>query len=132
MPGRADDWLRQAQRDLKHSQNALKDCDFEWSCFAAQQTAEKGIKAVYQTIHMDAKGHSILGLLKGLASYYPIPEIFYSYSKILSRYYIETRYANGFPEGAPFEYFDENMAREAIHAAEAIFEWCRNIISKSQ
>ena len=61
MPGRADDWLRQAQRDLKHSPNALKDCDFEWSCFAAQQTAEKGRKAVYQAINMDAKGHSILG-----------------------------------------------------------------------
>ena len=132
MPGRADDWLRQAQRDLKHSPNALKDCDFEWSCFAAQQTAEKGRKAVYQAINMDAQRAFYFGFTKRVGIVSPIQEVFYSYSKILSRYYIETRYANGFPEGAPFEYFDENMAREAIRAAEAILEWCRNIISKSK
>ncbi len=33
---------------------------------------------------------------------------------------------NGFPEGAPFEYFDREMAREAIDAAEAILRWCRD------
>lgn len=48
----------------------------------------------------------------------------------MSRYYIETRYPNGFPEGAPSDYFDEDIAKEAIDAAEAILAWCRDIINR--
>ena len=48
MPDRHKDWLRQAKRDLEHARHALKDEDYEWACFAAQQAAEKGVKALYQ------------------------------------------------------------------------------------
>lgn len=130
MPKRVDDWIRQAERDLKHAKNALEDGDYEWSCFASQQAAEKGLKAVYEERNKDVRGHSILGLLKGLSTSYGVPEKFYSYGRILSRYYIEARYPNGFPEGAPSDYFDEEMAREAIHASEAILGWCRDIIHR--
>ncbi|GEM_PF-7032928 len=43
-----------------------------------------------------------------------------SYGRILTRYCIEVRHPNGFPEGVPFEYFDEGIAWEAIGAAEAV------------
>jgi HEPN domain-containing protein len=46
MANRSKDWIRQAQRDLTHARNALEDGDFEWSCFACQQAAEKAVKAV--------------------------------------------------------------------------------------
>lgn len=130
MPKRVDDWLRQAEKDLKHAKNALEDGDYEWSCFASQQAAEKGLKAVYEEKNQEVRGHSILGLLKGLKTYYEVPEKFYSYGRILSRYYLEARYPNGFPEGAPSDYFDEEMAREAIHASETILGWCRDIIGR--
>ncbi len=130
MPQRAKDWLRQAEADLRHAYNSIEDGDYEWVCFAAQQAAEKGLKAVYEDMNMEVKGHSILGLLKGLVSHYEVPERFYSYSRILSRYYIETRYPNGFPEGAPLDYFDKDMAKEAINAAESILGWCKDIISR--
>lgn len=130
MPKRVDDWLRQAEKDLKHAKNALEDGDYEWSCFASQQAAEKGLKAVYEEKNQEVRGHSILGLLKGLKTYYEVPEKFYSYGRILSRYYLEARYPNGFPEGAPLDYFDEEMAREAIHASETILGWCRDIIGR--
>lgn len=131
MPQRHEDWLRQAERDLSHAKHALEDKDYEWTCFSAQQAAEKGLKAVYESLHKSAKGHSILGLLDGLREL-KIPEEFYSYARILSRYYIETRYPNGFPEGAPFEYFDEKLAKEAIDAAEKILEWCRDNIRRDR
>jgi HEPN domain-containing protein len=130
MPERAKDWLKQAEADLKHAHNSIEDGDYEWACFAAQQTAEKGLKAIYENMNMDVKGHSILGLLKGLVAYYKVPERFYSYGRILSRYYIEARYPNGFPEGAPIDYFDKDMAREAINAAGEILGWCKDTISR--
>ena len=130
MPKRVDDWVRQADKDLKHAKNALEVGDFEWSCFASQQSAEKALKAVYEEMNMAVKGHSILGLLKGLQQFHAVSETFLSFGRMLSRYYIEARYPNGFPEGAPLDYFDKKMAKEAIDAAKKLLKWSRVIISK--
>lgn len=130
MPERSGDWLKQAERDLKHAYNSVEFGDYEWACFASQQSAEKGLKAVYEKSNLGVIGHSIIGLLNGLKEYYKIPEDLYYYARILSRYYIETRYPNGFPEGAPAEYFDKKIAEEAINAAEEILKWCHNIINR--
>ena len=51
MPDRSRDWLAQAKRDLNHAVHACKDEDFEWSCFSAQQGAEKAVKAVFLYLH---------------------------------------------------------------------------------
>jgi len=34
-------WIRQADKDLGSAKNSLKAGDYEWSCFQAQQSAEK-------------------------------------------------------------------------------------------
>ena len=81
---------------------------------------------------MRISGHSILALLKNLEGKFEIREGFFSYARILSRYYIETRYPNGFPEGKPGDYFDEDLAKEAIDASEKIFKWCRDIIHRCE
>ena len=46
------DWFRQAEADLKHARNAENDGDYEWSCFAAHQAAEKALKAVFLKLGM--------------------------------------------------------------------------------
>jgi HEPN domain-containing protein len=43
VPRRIDDWLRQADKDLKHAKTSLSARDYEWACFASQQAAEKAI-----------------------------------------------------------------------------------------
>ena len=131
MAQRIKDWLRQAEKDLSHAKNSLKEKDYEWSCFASQQAAEKALKAVYEKKNLSVKGNYIIGILEGLnkLNFY-FPKEFYKYARILSRYYIETRYPNSFPEGAPSDYFDKDMAEESINASEKIFKWCRDIISR--
>lgn len=47
MAGRYGDWLKQGQRDLTHARRAMGAGDYEWACFAAQQGAEKAVKALY-------------------------------------------------------------------------------------
>ena len=39
-------WLRQAERDLIHARRSAAQKDPEWACYAAQQAAEKALKAV--------------------------------------------------------------------------------------
>jgi HEPN domain-containing protein len=51
MPSRAQDWLKQAKRDLEHAKEDLKSGFYEWGCFSSQQAAEKAIKALYQHLH---------------------------------------------------------------------------------
>jgi HEPN domain-containing protein len=41
-------------------------------------------------------------------------------SRPSNRYYIPTRYPNGFPAGAPMDFYDKDTAEEAIEYAEAI------------
>jgi len=68
MPTRYKDWLRQAKRDLQHSRHALEKEEYEWACFAAQQAAEKAVKALYQKLGASAWGHSVSALLSNLPS----------------------------------------------------------------
>lgn len=57
MPERSTDWIKQAERDIESARAQMKDEFFEWSCFIAQQGAEKAVKAVYQKIGGEAWGH---------------------------------------------------------------------------
>ncbi len=80
---------------------------FEWTCFASQQGAEKAVKAVFQKMGAAAWGHSLLELLKLLASKVAITEELLDCARILDRFYIPTRHPNSFESGSPFEYFTQ-------------------------
>ena len=128
MANRYLDWLRQADADLRHARHALDDSDFEWSCFAAQQAAEKALKAVFQKSGMDAWGHTLTVLVANLPATAQPSEELVKCAKVLDKHYILTRYPNGFDSGAPTDFYTEEEARHAIQCAEDIFEFCRHQI----
>ena len=47
MTDRSQDWLAQAERDLDQARASRNDGRHEWACFAAQQSAEKAVKALH-------------------------------------------------------------------------------------
>lgn len=49
---RSGDWLAQAERDLAQAESSRRQGHHEWACFAAQQAAEKAVKAL--NLHRDA------------------------------------------------------------------------------
>ena len=128
---RSADWLKQARRDLERANLDLKYSFHEWACFTAQQGAEKAVKAVYQKINQSVRGHSIIKMMEGLKDKIKVSEDLLHLARILDRYYIESRYPNGFPAGSPFEYFDKKIAKEAYDAAREIFRFCEDYISRS-
>lgn len=128
MGNRYADWFRQAEADLRHARNALDDGDYEWSCFAAQQAAEKALKAVFQKMGMDAWGHTLTTLIGNLPADAAAPEKLVNYARMLDKHYIPTRYPNGFDSGAPTDFYTAEEAKSAIKHAEAIIEFCRNQI----
>lgn len=129
---RSEDWLRQARRDLERATLDIQYAYYEWACFTSQQAAEKAVKALYQSLNMFVRGHSILKMLEALKEKLSIPEEVLHGARILDRYYIESRYPNGFPAGSPMDFFDKPIAEEAYDASSKIMGFCENHIGRSQ
>jgi HEPN domain-containing protein len=129
MSNRYEDWYRQAMADLQHAKNAISTNDFEWSCFASHQAAEKGLKAVLLKLGFDAWGHTLLVLIGNLPPSLPQPsQTLIDSARILDKYYIPTRYPNGFDSGAPTDFYTQSEAVDAVQHAQAILEYCRSQI----
>ncbi|MEM1551150.1 MAG: HEPN domain-containing protein [Candidatus Bathyarchaeia archaeon] len=125
---RTHDWLRQAKKDLQHAKKSIEFNDYEWSCFSAQQAAEKGVKALFQALRAEAVGHSVSMLLKKLPKAYAPDEELVNQAKALDRHYIPSRYPNFHPEGAPLDYYTKKDAEEAVKIAERIIKFCEDKI----
>lgn len=126
MPNRSEDWLRQAERDLSQAGDSAESGRHEWACFAAQQAAEKALKSLHLYLGQEAWGHVVARLLQELPEEIEIPENMTDKAHVLDTYYIATRYANGHPEGAPFEHYGKLQSREAARYAGEIIEFVRS------
>jgi HEPN domain-containing protein len=121
---RSRDWFAQAERDLDHARSARGENRHEWACFAAQQAAEKAVKALHLSLKQEARGQVVARLLVQLPG--TVPEELIDKAKVLDGFYIPTRYANGHPEGAPFEHYGKIHGRDAIEYAAEIIEFVRS------
>ncbi len=127
---RARDWYRQAERDLQHARHSVATKDYEWACFAAQQAAEKALKAAYQHQRAEAWGHSVLGLLENLPGPVLADGALKDAGRGLDKHYIPARDPNSYPEGAPRDYYTEAEAHTAIAQAERILEFCKSLLAE--
>ena len=128
MPERSRDWLRQAEADLRHARNSRDLGDYDWAAFASHQAAEKAIKALYQHFHLEAWGHTLSTLLERLPNEAKPDVALINSARELDKHYIPTRYPNGFESGAPVDFYILSEANRAIEKAEAIIEFCKNIL----
>ncbi len=128
MANRGMDWLRQAKRDLEKARTDFDHSYYEWACFTAQQAAEKALKALYLLMNSYVRGHSAVKMLEGLKERLDVPEDLLHLARILDRYYIQSRYPNSFPEGAPQDYFDRQIAEEAYNASGKIIGFCEDLV----
>jgi HEPN domain-containing protein len=123
MSDRAEDWLAQAIRDLEQAMSSRAEERHEWACFAAQQSAEKAVKALHLAMGQEAWGHVVARLLAELP--FSIDQNLVEKGRVLDNFYVPTRYANGHPEGAPFEHYGPLQSGEAINYAREILEFVR-------
>jgi HEPN domain-containing protein len=132
MAGRAADWFRQAEADLRHAGHALRDGDHDWACFAAHQAAEKAAKAAHAALGQEAWGHVVTELLEALKPHVPtIGDALLDRARALDKLYIPTRYPNGLAGGAPADFYTRAEAERAIADAEAVLAVCRGVLSRA-
>jgi HEPN domain-containing protein len=128
MPERSRVWLRQAEADLRAARDARESVHFEWAAFASHQVAEKAVKALDQYLHMEAWGNAVVKLLEHLPKQSQPNAELLDRARELDKHYIPTRYPNGFERGAPVDYYTRREADRAIENAEAILEFCKNLL----
>jgi len=122
--GSAEDWLARAEGDLALAKVPLPERAFyEDLCFHAQQAAEKALKAVYQYYGKRFRyTHDLDELITGLKDegITVPPEVVDA--ALLTSYAWEARYP-GLSEPATIEEY-----REALHQAEFVIRWAKEII----
>jgi HEPN domain-containing protein len=123
MASRSTDWFLQAERDLEQAGASRAEGRHEWACFAAQQSAEKAVKALHLFKGQEAWGHVVARLLHELPL--ATPEDLVEKGKVLDNFYIPTRYANSHPSGPPYEHYGPLQSEEAIRYAGEILEYVR-------
>ena len=128
MAERSGDWLRQAWRDLGSARAQRESGYNEWACFISQQASEKALKAVFQKLGGEVWGHSIVDLLRMLQERVEVPGELQDSALNLDRYYIPSRYPNGWAAGSPADYFTDDDARAAIGHSEAILRFCESVL----
>lgn len=124
MGNRARDWMSQACRDLEQAEDSRRAGRHEWACFAAQQAAEKAVKALHLSLGQEAWGHVVAKLLTELPI--PVPQDLVEKGRVLDNFYVPARYPNGHVEGAPFEHYGVLQSEEAIRYAREILEFIRS------
>jgi len=125
MPNRAWDWLNQAKRDLEQAEDSRRAGRHEWACFAAQQAAEKAVKALHLYLGQEAWGYVIARLLQELPEAVAVADELVEKARVLDSFYIPPRYPNSHPEGAPFEHYGPLQSEEAIRYACEVFDFAR-------
>jgi HEPN domain-containing protein len=120
---RSRDWFAQAERDLEQARASRREERHEWACFAAQQASEKAVKALHLALGQEAWGHTIAKLLVELPI--EVDSLMIEKGRVLDNLYVPTRYANGHPEGAPFEHYGPLQSDEAIRYAGEIIDFVR-------
>ena len=114
MPSRRDDWLRQAERDLDVARTTHRAEQYDWSCFAAQQAAEKALKAfLYAQGEELVVGHSVRLLCRRAAEHNARFQPSLDDWSVLDSYYIPTRYPNGLPDDIPARVYNR-VARRVV------------------
>jgi len=126
MTNRAQDWFNQSVRDLAQAEDSQRAERHEWACFAAQQAAEKAVKALHLYHGQEAWGHIVARLLRELPDAISVPPDFIEKARVLDNFYMPARYPNGHPQGAPFEHYGPLQSGDAIRYANEIVELVRH------
>lgn len=126
MSNRAGDWFSQACRDLDQAEDSRREERHEWACFAAQQSAEKAVKALHLHCGQEAWGHVVAKLLEELPDRLAVSPELIERGRVLDNFYIPPRYPNSHPEGAPFEHYGPLHSQDAIRYAREIVEFVRS------
>lgn len=135
----AEEWRLQALRDLEVANQLALSQYFEWASYAAQQAAEKAIKAVRHALAIDTHAnvklsHKLLELANPLVEAYSTLLPIDTDLATITQHEADGRYpgARTGPYLAPFRIYNLKTAYKAVLTARAIVERCSRLTQDLQ
>lgn len=125
-------WLDDALEDLRVAEGLLKSAHYAASCFHSQQATEKAVKAALYSNRVEAKGHSILELLKNLERVGGLElKKLYDDARLLDRHYAPPRYPNLHPSISlpSYKLYSKEDAQRCIKSARKIVEFMKKSLT---
>ena len=126
MVSRVNDWIRQAERNFRSAEINYQNELYEETCYEAQQTAEKAVKALLSYFHKEQRGHSIIFLLQSLSI--QIPSEILRCAQELDKHYIPSRYPDVYDQGAPADYYNKDDATRCLDCGRKILSWVKDVV----
>jgi len=127
-------WMDDAENDLNVARHTLEiKGGYNWTCFQAQQAAEKAVKAALIGVEERPITHSIKDLLTRLSE--KTGEDFKhltSYAERLDLHYVPPRYPNAHGGRATYQLYGKGIALEAVECAEKIVTHMKKFLTKSK
>ncbi|MEM1545958.1 MAG: HEPN domain-containing protein [Candidatus Methanomethylicia archaeon] len=126
-------WIADADEDLKVAQDLISSTHYVASCFHSQQAGEKTVKACLYAPGIEAKGHSITGLLRVLNEIYnrSVEELIED-AKLLDKHYSPPRYLNLHPgvESPAYELYTKRDAELCLISAQKILSYMKELLKQ--
>ena len=117
-------WLEKATEDLTVACLVFREGHLAHTCFLAQQSIEKSLKAyLLDKSNTYPRTHKLVDLLGECENLEPTFSQFRSDCLIVDQYYIPTRYPDGIPGGLPGGSPGQTEARESVEAAERVLQF---------
>lgn len=116
-----EDWFAFAEDDLNFAKVGLREEFYSQVCFLSQQSIEKVLKGFLVSQRKTyPKTHKLIDLYGRCNVIWLEP--FKNKIKMVDEFYVPTRYPNGTPGDLSTRRANETDAREALAAAEEIFQ----------
>jgi HEPN domain-containing protein len=117
-------WFDRAREDLQVARLVVQERHYAHACFLSQQCIEKALKAyLLEKANTYPRVHKLVDLL---AECETLDAAFGAYRAdciVVDQYYIPTRYPDGVPGGLAGGLPGETEAREALNAADEVFQF---------
>jgi len=127
----AERWMADADEDLRVAEDLISSKHYAASCFHSQQAAEKAVKACLYALSVEARGHSITGLLRVLreVSDRDFEELVED-AKLLDKHYSPPRCPNLHPgvESPAYELYTRRDAESCLTSARKILNCMRELL----
>ena len=121
-----ENWWKQAKKDLEAANNSINSGDYEWASFQANQSAEKGLKALFlKEKRAIVPSHNLISIGKALN----LSEEIMNSLKDLNPEYILARYPDA-ANASPFEIYTKEKAIEKVKQAEKVIKWIEKQLEK--
>jgi len=120
----AENWMKQAESDMKNAELMYNSGAYDIASFLSHQLAEKALKAyyIYSRKEFPNKTHNLKEYAEAINE---LPAELAIYCRDLTPHYIVSRYPDA-AAGVPAEIYTKNIAKDLLQKAKKVLEWSKN------